>query len=352
MRKGIFRNLVGNFTGCFPILARFSDQRQIDDSNLIDMGELEKAYWWFLHHFDSSYTKRILIESVDLLGKLWPYLVSGIIVSTLIYLYLSKQFVARFFSRRGKHISIILASLIGVLSPVGSYVLIPLSAALTAIGVPLPVLMALMVSSPLINPNLFMLTAGSMGLEMAIMRVVSAFSLGIVSGYLTQWALIRGWLKPEQILNNAASITMSRFPVEEPVRSMGRFFIELWKMTKWISRYFFLAILLAAALKILIHPDYFIRILGDNQFLVILATTAAGVPFYVCGGAAIPVVQQLMDLGLPQGAVLAFFISGPVTRISNLIVLRAAFNWKILALYLIIGIGGAILFGMAYGLWA
>ena len=79
-------------------------------------------------------------------------------------------------------------------------------------------------------------------------------------------------------------------------------------------------------------------------------TTAAGVPFYVCGGAAIPVVQSLAELGMSKGAVLAFFISGPVTKVSNLVILGAAFKSRLLAWYLLAGIGGALLLGMLYNL--
>ncbi len=312
------------------------------------MNGIEKGYFWFLHRFDASYTKRILLESIDLLLMLWPYLAGGILLSTLVYLYLSKQYISSFFQKKGKHSSIFLAAFIGIISPVGSYVLIPLSAALVAIGVPLPVLMALMVSSPLINPNLFLLTAGSMGMEMALMRVLSAFMLGISAGYLTQFAIKTGWVKAETILNSNSSYSINTFPVDPPKKNFKLFFTELWKMARWIGRYFFWAILLAAAIKILINPVYFGRLLGSNPFLSVLATTVAGVPFYVCGGAAIPVVEQLAELGLSRGATLAFFISGPITKISNLIVMRAVFNAKVLLIYLFLGIGGAVLMGILY----
>lgn len=314
------------------------------------MSFADRTYYWFRHQFEASYTKRILIESLDLLNMLWPYLVGGIILSTVIYLYLSKQRVARFFSNRGQHVSILLAASIGVVSPLGSYVLIPLSAALLVIGVPLPVLMALMVSSPLINPNLFLLTVGAMGMEMGLMRVFSAFVLGVAAGYLTQISIRRNWIDPNQIIKEQSSYSLSQFPVQEQKKTIRLFLVELWKMTRWIGRYFFLAIALAAAMKILINPAFFLKFFSHNQFLTLLFSTAAGIPFYVCGGAAIPVVQQLAEFGLSNGAVLAFFISGPVTKISNLVLIQAAFKRKILVIYLVIGIGGAMLLGLLYNM--
>ena len=142
---------------------------------LLLFNSLSSAYYDLLNRFSGSYTRKILIEALDLLGQLWPYLVVGIILSTLVKTFISKQRMADFFSKRNHTTTILLASMIGVVSPIGSYIIIPMSAALLGIGVPLPVLMALMVSSPLISPNLFVLTAGAMGMEMAILTACALF---------------------------------------------------------------------------------------------------------------------------------------------------------------------------------
>ena len=137
---------------------------------------LKSLFYNFLNHYEGSYTKRVLEEALILLGDLWPYLVLGIIATSLIKLYISKNKITEFFQNR-KNLSIVLAALIGVISPLGSYIIIPLSAALFLMGTPLPVLISLLMSSPLINPNLFLLTAGAFGYEMAVLRLLSALLL-------------------------------------------------------------------------------------------------------------------------------------------------------------------------------
>jgi uncharacterized membrane protein YraQ (UPF0718 family) len=308
-------------------------------------------FYEILNHFEASYTKRILVEAVQLMGQLWPYLVFGIIATTLITIFISKQQMVSFFNRRNFATSIIIASLIGIISPFGSYVIIPMAAALLLTGVPLHVLMALMVASPLINPNLFLLTTGAMGLEMAIMRVLSAFVLGIFAGYLTLWIEKRYNLSPEIIINKNKQPASIQYFNTENKRSIPGFFNELFKITSWVSRFFFLAIILAAAIKILVNPVIIVRLFDSDSFLSVALLTGAGIPFYICGGAAIPVVQQLADLGLSKGAVLAFFISGPVTKISTLVIISQAFERTVLMLYLAIGIGGAFIIGLFYNLF-
>lgn len=311
---------------------------------------IRSSFFNFLNHFDASYTKKILVEAIQLLGQLWPYLVIGILISTVVKIFVSKDQMSRFFCQRRSGVTIIFAAFVGALSPVGSYVIIPMSATLLGVGVPLPALMALMVSSPLINPNLFVLTAGAMGLEMAFLRAFSALLLGSIAGYLTLWLIRTRRLDPQNMVRNKEEFNLNHLPGEKYERSWEGFLEELVGMTRYVSKYFFLAIVLAAILKIAVNPEVIVKIFDSDNILSVIISTGAGVPFYVCGGAAIPVVQQLAALGMSKGAVLAYFISGPVTKISNLVILQAAFKRTILIQYLAIGILGAIIFGLLYNL--
>ncbi len=310
----------------------------------------KSLFYNFLNHYEGSYTKKVLEEALILLGDLWPYLVLGIIATSLIKLYISKTKITEFFQNR-KNLSIILAALIGVVSPLGSYVVIPLSAALFLMGTPLPVLISLLISSPLINPNLFLLTAGAFGYEMAVLRLLSAFLLGIAAGYFTLWLIKIKYIHPEIALNKNNHPNIAPYEPSNNKSLAKKFGFEIYKMTIYISKYFFLGILLAATIKILVPPNLMIKLFRGNNFLSVLFSTGAGIPFYVCGGAAIPVVQQLADLGMNKGAVLAFFISGPVTRISNLVLVRTVFSPRVFVFYLSVSIFGAFLFGLIYSIF-
>ena len=308
---------------------------------------MESIYYRFLNHYQGSYTKQIIGEAVVLFLNLWPYLVCGILLTTLIKLFLGRDKLASFFQNR-LNVSIPVAALIGVLSPLGSYILIPLAASLYSLGVPLPAVIALLVSSPLIDPNLFLITSGAFGFEMALARLISAFILGLAAGYFTRWFIDLNKIqvksipftgKPVSIHANGEN-PLNLFPV--------RFFQDLYHMSLFIGKYFLLAIVLAAAIRILTPPNLLLKVFKGNSFLSVLISTGAGIPFYVCGGAAIPVVEQLAELGMSKGAVLAFFISGPVTKISNLILMHSVFRFRVFLVYLLTGITGAIILGVLY----
>ncbi len=317
---------------------------------LIKIGNLHSAYNNFINHYDSSYTKRILMESLDLFADLWIYLIFGILLTTTIKIFITKEQIAEFF-KKNYNSSIIIAAFIGVISPVGSYAIIPLSVALFLVGTPLPALIALLISSPLINPNLFLLTMGAFNLEIAILRTFSAFILGITGGYLTALLINLKYIQIDKVVSDRNKFNNAEINPPSGYSFSKKFGIELFKMTKYISKFFFLAILLAAAIKILTPPNLMIKLFNGNNFMSVLISTGAGIPFYVCGGASIPVVQQLADLGMSKGAVLAFFISGPITKISNLLLIQSVFNFKIFIFYFSVGIMGAFIIGLLYNLF-
>jgi uncharacterized protein len=299
-----------------------------------------------LNRYESSYTKRVVIESIDLLNQLWPYVVGGILFSTIVKLYISKKWFVTFFQKYPNG-GLVLSSFLGVISPLGSYVVMPLAASLTASGVPIHILMAFLVSSPLINPSLFMITAGAFGFEMAIARVLSAFVIGLAAGYVTKWLMYKKFIVESNLVKPGYKIRdLDLVPDEK--NTLYTFATELFRFAVFISKFFFLSVILAAIIKISVSPKLVSQIFSDNNFLSVLITTGAGVPFYVCGGAAIPVVQQLAELGLSKGAVLAYFISGPITKVSNLVMMNAVYNFKLFLVYLLTAMMGAVILGTLY----
>lgn len=290
------------------------------------------------YRFLQSHTWRVLEQVYVLILQLLPYLVISIILSTIIKQYTTAETLKKFLSGKNIHLSIVVAALLGIVSPLGSYVVIPLAAALVIAGLPLAPVIAFMVSSPLINPGLFILTMGALGLEMAVMRVICAFVLGISAGFITHY-----------FLRDLASAVKNQ-PTGDASKLIKKrtFFNEALAYTTYISKYFFIGIFIAALTKVFIPVAWLSTMLGSNHVVSIFAATLAGVPFYTCGGAELPVIQQLADLGADKGAILAYFISGPATKVATVVLLVSVFRKKIVYLYFSVSIIGAILMGLIY----
>ena len=303
------------------------------------------------YYLEGSYTHRVLVTVVDLLGQLWYFFVAGILISAAISLIWSRKSVAAFFQKSSR-VSIVGASIAGIVSPMPMYAAIPLVATLFRIGVPIHVLFAFLVASPLINPVLFFLTAGAFGYEMALARIVAALVLGVTAGWVAYVLTIHNKLRD---FLNAGSVGPFTVADGRSHQSLGAYAAdfghEAYHLGRWAGKYFLLGIFAAALAKNLIPVGWIAKSFGGNQTLSVLTAVAAGVPLYACGGGTIPVMKTLQDLGLDKGAVLAFFISGPATKLSTIVALNAAVTKRVFFLYLAITLIGATGFGLLYNLW-
>jgi len=99
--------------------------------------------------------------------------------------------------------------------------------------------MALMVASPLMNPNLFVLTAGVMGLEMAILRTLASFILGAAAGYITGWYIKKYTVIPENFLRHRARFSVDQFSGKTSERTVRPFsgdtsWCNIWLLEFWL----------------------------------------------------------------------------------------------------------------------
>ncbi len=298
----------------------------------------------FASRFLHSYTYNIIVDSWDLFTDLWVYLIIGIFLTALFQAFLDKQKLSDWVKRHS-HVSIIGAAAFGVISPLGTYICLPMAGSLYRKGTPIAPLMAFLVASPILNPTIFMLTVGAFSYEMAFVRLITGILLGVVGGYLFMYFENRvGKISMEE----SAGIDKKKDTVQRTL--LQKFLKEFKGSTLYMLKYFSIAIVIAAAIKNLITADQVEWILGSGSFMSVVFAAGAGIPLYSCGGAAIPVLYQLSELGMTKGAILAFFISGPSTRISNLVIMKSVFNLRTLIIYLSLVLSGSILFGFIYNL--
>ena len=90
---------------------------------------------------------------------------------------------------------IAMGALAGGLSPFCSCGVIPLIAAFLAMGVPLAPVMAFWLASPLMDPSMFALTTGVLGLEFAVAKTLIALGMGVLGGTVVAFGRARG--RPE-----------------------------------------------------------------------------------------------------------------------------------------------------------
>jgi len=256
--------------------------------------------------------------------------------------------------------AIIAAALFGAMSPFCSCGVIPVVAALLVAGVPLAPVMAFWISSPLMSPEKYILASAVFDPGFATVYLLTAIALGLFAGFAIHALVGRGLLRNvlrDGVVGGGCSAgaakaehgdapvvwkfwrdTERRAAFSETATASGLFLL------KWLSLAFLIESLMVAYLP----PDTVGQVLGGDAWWTVPASTAVGIPAYLNGFAAIPMIARLVELGAAPGAALAFLTAGAVTSIPAAMGVFALVRRPVFALYLAIGIAGSMVAGLGY----
>ena len=288
-----------------------------------------------------------------------PYLLLSIGVAAYATASGADNLIARAFTG-SPLVMIVFAAIIGGLSPFCSCGVIPLIAALLAMGVPLAGVMAFWLASPVIDPSMFVLTSGLLGFEFAIAKTLAAISLGLFGGYATYLLTRSGRLADplrEGIGNGSCGASSVRDPgpvvwkfwQEAPRRA--KFGREAVSTTLFLLKWLSLAFLLESLMLAFVPAEWIASALGGEGITPILTATLVGVPAYLNGYAALPLVSGLVEQGMAPGAGLAFLVAGGVTSLPAAIAVFALVKRPVFALYIVLALSGSLASGLLYQAW-
>ena len=93
------------------------------------------------------------------------------------------------------------------------------------------------------------------------------------------------------------------------------------------------------------------RQMGGTGLGPIVTATLVGVPAYLNGYAALPLVGGLIEQGMSPGAGMAFLVAGGVTSIPAAMAVWALAKPRVFALYIGLSLSGAFATGLMFQLW-
>jgi uncharacterized membrane protein YraQ (UPF0718 family) len=305
---------------------------------------------------------QILLTAWGYLSHFWYYLVAGIVVAGLLRTFVPKPKLERVFGRAGI-IPILVATSIGAFTPFCACGTVAILIPLLAAGIPWAPVMSFFVSSPLMSPAAFVLTAGVLGMKIAVAKLVSAVLLGIGVGLITMYLTKRGYLnnqlrqKEEESSSCECecdkSAAMSDKEGNPSFNSTGRwldFGRAVGRQAIFIGKYFILFIIVSAVIRVLVPTNWVMQIFGKAHAYSVPVAAILGVPLYTSGGSSILLVKSLMDMGMSSGVALAFLIAGPGTCIPVLAALVAIARKRIFYIYLGVVFLGAVILGYIFQL--
>ncbi len=306
----------------------------------------------------NQFTPALIFTGGSLIG-ISPFLALSVIMAAAIKASGADASIARVFTGNPTR-TIIVASIFGTLSPFCSCGVIPIIAGLLAAGVPLAPVMAFWVSSPLMDPEMFILSMASLGWSFTLAKTTSAIGIGLLAGSATHFAFRAGLLADP--LRGAAVLSCGTTCSDISKLSDDTIYWRFWNdparrasflsassetglfLTKWLT----LAFILESQMTVYIPTSLITDWLGGGNWWTIPAAVFTSIPAYLNGYAAIPLMSRLIDMGMAPGAAMGFLLGGGITSIPAsiavfVLVRRAVFGW-----YLLLAVVGSMLAATLY----
>ena len=255
------------------------------------------------------------------IGLYWAI---GLIAGSLVSVFLSDNIMEKMCilgSRKYRFSALPLSSLFGIISPLCMYGTVPIIAALGKRGLPQHLLASFMVSSILLNPNIFLFTF-ALGRNLALLR----FGLSLLSGSLAGLLVMLFLSKKNLFLHE-------RFAASD-AKGKKAFFADLLKALRITFPYLLFGITLSTLFERYVPPDWIAGLFGQRQGLGVLFAASLSIPLYVCGGGTIPLLLSWMNAGMGYGDAMTFMLAGPALKINNLSAVKMILGNRHFILYI------------------
>lgn len=258
---------------------------------------------------------------------------------------------------------IVMAALLGGLSPFCSCEVIPFIAALLAMGAPLSAVMAFWLSSPLMDPAMFLITYGTLGWDFAVAKTVAAVGLGLMGGFTVKAfansLVFENPLRPQKATScNSCGCGTNPFTGRphwafwDEAARRGTFRDTVLENALFLGKWLLLAYMIEALMLEYIPAEVIASVLGGDGFMPILLGAVVGAPAYLNGYAAVPLVDALLAQGMADGAAMSFVLAGGVSSIPAAIAVWALVRPRVFAAYIGIAMAGALIAGAAWNIIA
>lgn len=237
-----------------------------------------------------------------------------------------------FLAGRGLFVGLLLAVVLGVVTPFCSCSSIPLFMGFVAAGIPLSITLTFLIASPLVSEIAAIMIGAHFGVDVAIAYVVAGSLLSMAIGFVLSRFNLDRWVEPMVFATRMAHLredghvpTLAE-RVDAASAEVRDIFARVWK---WVV----VGVAIGAAIHGWVPADFFAAFAGADNPLAVPLVTLAAVPLYVNGGGVVPIGEALWSKGLPLGTVMAFMMAAIALSIPEAIMLRRVLKPPLLALF-------------------
>lgn len=243
-------------------------------------------------------------------------------------------------------VSLLLAALLGAVTPFCSCSSIPLFIGFVAAGVPLSVTLTFLIASPLVNEVAVVMLAQSFGWRITTSYVVSGLTMAILLGFIFSRMHL-----DDQVQDFVRSTPTSRLQQANERPTLAQRVDAARDETTEIVARVWKWVLIGVGAGALIHgwvPAAFLaRHAGPENPFAVLIVTALGVPLYSNAAGVIPIAEALWSKGMATGTVLSFMMATVALSFPEFILLKQVLKPKLLAIFF--GLTATAIMALGFG---
>ncbi|MBB2181416.1 permease [Lachnospiraceae bacterium MD1] len=336
----------------------------------------------------------------------WLPLGLAILTASLMKVYVNAEKLKESLINRPK-VSTLASVAFGAFTPLCACGTMAVVIGLLSTALPWGPVMAFLTSSPLMSPDTFIMIAGILSFKFAIALTIASVAIGLISGGLThliekKTSFLDDQLRfaksqssqscgcgpittetacdcstttsetacccsstipvTEQQLSVPTCECSSPTPVSKPVSSNDKSFTNIIKKykikevgqalidvgLKQILLYFAIFAGFGYLIQSFVPTSLIMSLFSGESFFSVPLAALIGLPLYVSGEGAIPLMKALMDGGAGDGAMMAFMITGPATSAWVIAGISAFMKKRVIGLYIGFVLASGIIIGYLY----
>ncbi len=290
---------------------------------------------------------RLLLNFWDMLKTSGAWLIASFFLCGILHAVLRPETLQKSLGNK-KLSSIIKATLSGMLLPICSCGVVPLSLGLYYSGAYLGPTLAFLVATPIINPAAIILAYAMLGPEIATIYLACGFLLPVLIGMLGNRFGGKELVSPAALaLAQAAGQSAPNAPPQKPLweRLKGGIRWGFSDLAVQTCRFILLGSLFAAVLLVVVPPSFIQQYLSSPRIISLLGITLLGAIMYVCALGHIPFIAALVTAGAAPGVAVTFLVSGVATNFPEMVSIWRLIGRRAVIIYT----GTLVLFGLGAG---
>lgn len=252
--------------------------------------------------------------------------------------------------RRWFGLDYLFAALLGVVTPFCSCSSIPLFIGFLSAGIPLGVTFAFLISSPLVNESSLYLFPAMFGIRVTLIYNIAGILISMLGGFVIQKLGMDTYVKAELLkFKSKRQVVQENGGETLPIGELMKYFWnDGMNITKSVFPYVVLGVGIGAAIHGFVPSSLVEKYLSTKAWWAVPMAAVLGAPLYANSVGVIPIMQALVQKGVPLGTALAFMTSIVTVSIPEFMILKKVMKWQLLTAFFAVTLLGAVTIGYLF----